>query len=82
MEGAITEKERDRMTDNELLLAISNMMDQKLEDLKKDLQMQIKRTERSLKAEIVESENLILDEVSRVHRILNEHTEDKKKHIA
>ena len=65
------------MTDNELLLAISNMMDQKLEDLKKDLQMQIKRTERSLKAE-----NLILDEVSRVHRILNEHTEDKKKHIA
>ena len=57
-------------------------MDQKLEDLKKDLQKQIKRTERNLKSEIIDSENLILDEVSRVHHILNEHIEDKTKHIA
>ena len=53
-----------------------------LEDLKKDLQKQIKRTERNLKSEIIDSENLILDEVSRVHHILNEHIEDKTKHIA
>ncbi len=70
------------METNELLQAISDMMDQKLEDLKKDLQKQIKRTERNLKSEIIDSENLILDEVSRVHHILNEHIEDKTKHIA
>ena len=48
------------METNELLQAISDMMDQKLEELKKDLQNQIKRTERNLKSEIIESENLIL----------------------
>ena len=48
------------MESNELLQAISDMMDQKLEELKKDLQNQIKRTERNLKSEIIESENLIL----------------------
>ncbi len=84
------------MENNELLQAISDMMDKKLEPIKEDIQSlrneqvqmksdlerQIKRTERSLKAEIVESENLILDEVSRVHNILNEHRADKSVHTA
>lgn len=84
------------MENNELLQAISNMIDKKLEPIKEDIQSlrneqaqmksdlerQIKRTERSLKAEIVESENLILDEVSRVHNILNEHRENKSVHTA
>ena len=50
--------------------------------MKSDLQMQIKRTERSLKAEIIDSENLILDEVSRVHHLLNNHIADKSVHTA
>ena len=70
------------METNELLQAISDIMDQKLEPIKSELQKQIKRTERNLKSEIIDSENLILDEVSRVHHILNEHIEDKTKHIA
>lgn len=70
------------MDNKELLQAISDMMDKKLEELKEDLQIQIKRTERNLKSEIIDSENLILEEVSRVHRILNEHKADKTKHIA
>ena len=49
-------------------------------EMKSDLQKQIKRTERTLRAEIVESENLILDEVSRVHTILNTHAENNKLH--
>ena len=112
------------MGNNELLLAISEMMDQKLEpiisdvqdlkgdvqDLKGDVQVlkddvqnlkddvqvlrngqaqmkeelerQIGHTERSLKAEIVESENLILEEVSRVHRFLIAHIQDRSVHTA
>ena len=112
------------MENNELLQAISDMIDKKLEPIKEDIQSlrndnisikediqslrndnisikediqslrneqaqmksdlerQIKRTERSLKAEIVESENLILDEVSRVHNILNQHRADKSVHTA
>ncbi len=110
------------METNQLLQALSDMMDQKLEpikselqvlekeqsemksdlqtlkkeqsemksdlqalkkeqsEMKSDLQKQIKRTERTLRAEIVESENLILDEVSRVHTILNTHAENNKLH--
>ena len=43
---------------------------------------QIKYTEHSLNLKIVESENLILDEVSRVHRILEEHRQNKFVHTA
>ena len=43
---------------------------------------QIKHTEHSLNLKIVESENLILDEVSRVHRILEEHRQNKFVHTA
>lgn len=112
------------MENNELLQAISNMMDQKLDPvkneiqdmkgeiksikgevqtmkgeiqtikgeiqtikedqaaMKSELQMQIKRTEQNLRAEIRESENLILQEVSRVHHILNDHIENKNVHTA
>lgn len=101
------------METNELLQAISNIIDQKLEPInsrldkmddrfdkiesrldKMDdrfdgvdsrldrLEKQIKRTERTLKAEIVESENIILEEVSRVHHILNDHIADKNVHTA
>ena len=57
-------------------------VDERLDNLDSrldNLERQIKRTERTLKAEIID---LILDEVSRVHRILNEHAKDKTKHIA
>lgn len=47
-----------------------------------ELEEQIKHTEQNLRKEIVKSENLILDEVSRVHHILNEHIADKNVHIA
>lgn len=84
------------MESNELLQAISDMMDKKLEPIKSDLQSlkdeqslmksdlqkQIKRTERNLKAEIVESENLILQEVDDVHKLLIKHENDNTKHIA
>lgn len=70
------------MDNNELLKAISDMMDQKLEEQKKDLQKQLKRTEQNIKAEIVESENLVLQEVDDVHRSLIEHENNKRKHIA
>lgn len=46
------------------------------------MEKQIKRTERNLKAEIVESENLILQEVDDVHRLLIKHENDSTKHIA
>jgi uncharacterized protein YhaN len=46
------------------------------------VEQQIKYTEHSLNLKIVESENLILDEVSRVHRILEEHRQNKFVHTA
>lgn len=84
------------MESNELLQAISDIMDKKLEPIKSDLhslkeeqslmksdlQKQIKRTERNLKAEIVESENLILQEVDDVHKLIIKHESDNTKHIA
>lgn len=44
--------------------------------------LQIKLTERTLKNEIRKSESLILDEVERVHMILDEHIHDTNKHTA
>ena len=73
------------MDTNELLQAISDMMDQKLEPINERLdrlEMQVKRSERNLKADIIESENLILEEVSRVHHILIDHVNDKSVHTA
>lgn len=46
------------------------------------LEMQIKHTERTLKNEIHKSESLVLDEVERVHTILDKHMHNKSKHTA
>lgn len=73
------------MTDTELLQAISNMIDEKLSPINERLdsiELQVKSTERTLKNEIRKSESLILDEVERVHNILDKHKQDKKAHSA
>lgn len=76
------------MTDNELLSAMSELIDQKLQPINEilgnietqiqpinerldSLELQIKHTENALKNEIRKSEYLILDEVERVHEILD-----------
>lgn len=46
------------------------------------LELQIKSTESNLKSEIHKSEGLILDEVERIHNILNRHMADPKAHSA
>lgn len=87
------------MTDQELLLAMSNMIDSKMVPVTQQLntmsqrldtmdqrmdalELQIKSTERVLKNEIRKSEALILDEVERVHNILDKHMHDITKHTA
>ena len=91
---------------SEDLLAISQLLDSKLEPIKEDIstmqedinsmqediknmdsridsvESQVKQTERVLKNEIRNSEGLILDEVERVHTILERHQNDNSKHIA
>lgn len=78
------------MTDNELLTAISELIDKKLQPINErldnietqiqpinerldSLELQVKQTEHVLKNEIRKSEYLILDEVERVHNILDRH---------
>lgn len=69
------------MTDSEKLdLLLSNV--QLINDRIDSIELQIKQTERILKNEIRNSENLILDEVERVHKILDKHKNDDTKHIA
>ena len=46
------------------------------------VEKQLVQTEGSLRAALVESENLILEEVSRVHNILNAHRENRSIHMA
>lgn len=46
------------------------------------MELQIRSTERNLKNQIMKSESLILDEVERVHVILDDHIHDTKKHTA
>ena len=72
------------MVDNELLTAIENLLDKKIEPLEKrldTLELQMKTSERTLKNEIKKSEFLILDEVERVHDILEKHTHDIERHL-
>lgn len=45
------------------------------------LEVQIKKTESVLREEIGKSEFLVLDEVERVHMILDRHTLDNSRHI-
>ena len=73
------------MTDNELLTAMSELIDKKLQPINErldSLELQMKQTEHVLKNEIRKSEYLILDEVERVHDILDRHKADKTVHTA
>lgn len=86
------------MTDEEKLdLILSELLNVKkdiseLQGLKHDIselqlqldnvEKQVKHTERVLENAIRESENLILQEVDDVHKLLIEHKNDDTKHIA
>ncbi len=83
------------MTDNEKLdLILSEMQNMRIDiqDMKADMQSmnnridnvesQIKQTERVLKNEIRKECGLVLDEVERVHSILDKHKSDKTVHSA
>ena len=68
------------MTDNELLLAIYN----DVQSMKDDLET-VKRDIKHLKKEAIKMQAMdeaILDEVERVHGILDKHKEDKTVHTA
>ncbi len=83
------------MTDNELLQAMSNLLDQKLQPIKDEMQDMnqkvtdlekdvnaVKRQIMKSTAELKAMDELILDEVERVHEILDKHIEDKTVHTA
>lgn len=68
------------MTDNELLLAIYN----DVQSMKDDLET-VKRDVKHLKKEAIKMQAMdeaILDEVERVHSILDKHKADKTVHTA
>lgn len=72
------------MTDNELLLALSDLIDNKLQPIREDLET-VKRDVKHLKKEAIKMQAMdeaILDEVERVHGILDKHKEDKSVHTA
>lgn len=76
------------MTDSEkldLLLSQMKAMNERMNNFEMrmdSVELQIKSTERNLKNQIMKSESLILDEVERVHMILDDHIHDTKKHTA
>lgn len=76
------------MTDSEKLdLLLSEMQGMKTEmqnvNIRIDnLESQLKQTERVLKNEIRKECSLVLDEVERVHGILDKHKADTTKHTA
>ncbi|RKI81349.1 hypothetical protein D7V83_12740 [bacterium 0.1xD8-71] len=83
------------MIDNELLQAMSNLLDQKLQPIKDEMQDMnqkvtdlekdvnaVKRQIMKSTAELKAMDELILDEVERVHEILDKHIEDKTVHTA
>ena len=73
------------MTESEkldLLLSQMKAMNERMEMRMDSVELQIKSTERNLKNQIMKSESLILDEVERVHVILDDHIHDTKKHTA
>lgn len=69
------------MTDSEKLDLILSKM-QSMEDRMDNLESQVKQTERVLKNEIRKECGLVLDEVERVHCILDKHKADKSVHTA
>ena len=72
------------MTDNELLQAMSDLLDQKLQPIKDELGT-VQREVKHLKKDAIKMQAMdetILDEVERVHEILDKHKEDKTVHTA
>ena len=53
-----------------------------IEKLRKEIKYQNHITEKSLRKEIHRSETLILDEVSRVHHLLDKHKKEERIHLA
>ena len=83
------------MTDSEkidLLLAEMQSMKTEMQSMKTEMQnmsgridnveTQVKQTERVLKNEIRKECSLVLDEVERVHNIIDKYKADKTKHTA
>lgn len=83
------------MIDNELLQAMSNLLDQKLQPIKNEMQdinqkatdlekdvNAVKRQIMKSTAELKAMDELILDEAERVHEILDKHKENKTVHTA
>lgn len=66
---------------NDDLLAISQLLDAKLEPIKQDI-TNVKSDINQLDKKLTLNTNLVLDEVVRVHEILNKHKSDTSKHIA
>lgn len=72
------------MTDSELLLAISDLLDKKLQPIKDELET-VERDVKHLKKEAIKMQAMddaILDEIEKVHSILDKHKEDKTVHTA
>jgi len=72
------------MTDSELLQTISDLLDQKLQPIKDELGI-VQRDVKHLKKEAIKMQAMdeaILDEVERVHEILDKHKADKTVHTA
>ena len=76
------------MTDSEkidLLLAEMQSMKTEMQNMSgriDNVETQVKQTERVLKNEIRKECSLVLDEVERVHNILDKHKADTTKHTA
>ena len=72
------------MTDSELLQTISDLLDQKSQPIKDELGI-VQRDVKHLKKEAIKMQAIdeaILDEVERVHEILDKHKADKTVHTA
>ena len=72
------------MTDSELLQTISDLLDQKLQPIKDELGI-VQRDVKHLKKEAIKMQAIDeanLDEVERVHEILDKHKADKTVHTA
>ena len=79
------------MTEKEMLLAMSNLLDEKLQPIKdelgtvKDKLETVERDVKHLKKQSIRQQAMdeaILDEVERVHDILDMHKADKSVHMA
>lgn len=72
------------MTDSEkldLLLSKVDTLENEMQDIKKDVNG-IKRQVMESTAELKAMDEMILDEVERVHNIIDKHKEDKTVHTA